>query len=438
MSVRHRYRTYSVVMLILAMLCATTQSFATEPSSLDANQLLLNDALQLARTGQFVLARDLVKAISESGAVGESATNTTLQQINDLQFGAVRPKPKSTRYPASKSTAQAPRQASTQNSLRSPSNASTATNSSGAAEIATPINRPIQALARRSDAGIQQASFTSQPHSDLPATRHARTPRSVIVEPTHVRKTTSMARLPARPPLANDLAHQKPSASIENHVTFEADSDSLVKANPVLTDSLAPREIPTGKNRQNAISSDSSQNRQAHVVTQPPATIVFSPARETTPQPRGSQAVPWNGITCFVVGLLLCPATLLISVAYSRWLSGSSGPLFQVNVVRENHPASPWPTSKNANDDSVEPQDDSRSHEPKAMVRYKPADRRGGPSLKVPSPESLVQSTDTDDDTENVAPIESTEDVQMTDVSIYKQIVDSNLAAHQRALPSGG
>ena len=90
------------------------------------------------------------------------------------------------------------------------------------------------------------------------------------------------------------------------------------------------------------------------IIINPPGPAQASVTRSLTATYSTGQVTYFSAL-CFAIGLLMCPAALLVGMATARRVAGQTGPLFQISVVHGDAQSDTNPTFSDAETSAVSP-----------------------------------------------------------------------------------
>ncbi len=281
-------------------------------------RLMLEDADSLAGAGEFDIARELVAAVSShsDSSMIRSLTKEWSLRIDHMQYGA-------------------------NDRVASPEGSSIRSHIARIPNVA-PDNGHVARIARgfepvddNSSAMLLSHRETTVPARSIPSTEHS----NHFPASTHAAATT-------------------PNESTAGVAELPVESRSV----PLLENLARSFGIST-----NARSSEGSSHRAHHAAT--PTIIINPPSHAPTPvtpslnTAYSSEQVTYVSAFCFAIGLLMCPAALLVGMATARRVAGRSGPLFQISVIREDSLPHGTPTFKHDDISAGSQSEDSPQHE---------------------------------------------------------------------------
>ncbi|MCA9213846.1 MAG: hypothetical protein KDB27_12330 [Planctomycetales bacterium] len=154
-----------------------------------------------------------------------------------------------------------------------------------------------------------------------------------------------------------------------------------------------------------------TEQHQPTIVINPPGPAVLAPNNRSQSRAANeytAQELTYLSALCFAIGLLTCPAALLIGFAFLRRTSGGRGPLIHVSIASEEFTT---PSEQKV---------DSHSH----SGRLSPSNHGDEELDSLPCSEDLPESP-------NVMPLHGssvTPNNKTSEANVYRQIVNHNLS----------
>ena len=370
---------------------------ASDEDSVSGWQLMLDDALTMAKEKEFRVARELVTA-ARSRAVGQktrAAADRIAAEIDRMEFGVERKMP----FKEQRSGI-----------VRIP-------------EIAPDENRVMQVVSEDGIATVEptsslvRATDSSSVTSNQVAGDGAELPKQPSSEPKTSGLPVPNARIGYTPldRLVKNFGIQQPDrqiALVEPELDHSNRFGETIDRRSVMPTIVINPMTPM-------------THADAGLSIQPNQTSRYSPRQLT-----------YFSAFCFVIGLLMCPATLIVGLAISRRVAGRNGALVQISVMRDETLQAETvssPDRKEEVSNATESDSPDGSGECDARIlRLKTVDRDASSSrlsqTELEEPEELspeILSIEESDPTVDPSPVLLPADAKP---NIFRQIVDHNLS----------
>lgn len=251
---------------------------------------MLEDAESLAGVGEFEIARELVEAVSShsDSAMMRSLTREWSRRIDHMQYGAT-------------------------DRVAAPGPPNAISHITRIPDIA-PEDAHVARIARDFEAADNNPAAMLLSH------------REATVPPPSIPSTEETHEVPASTP--------SPARTTGEPMTSTAELPVESRTVPLLANLVRSFGISTSARPNESAAKPSHQATTPTIIINPPGPAQASVTPSLTATYSPGQVTYFSAI-CFAIGLLMCPAALLVAMATARRVAGQTGPLFQISVIRE-------------------------------------------------------------------------------------------------------